>query len=149
MRHLILIILALGSVLATPVSAETLVAARTIRSQTLLAPADLIVIPETIAGSLSKIDDAVGLETRVVLYEGRAIKPSDIGPAAVIDRNQIVTLVFRNGALVIATEARALGRAGVGDRIKVMNLSSRSMVNGIVDSTGNVVAGNQFSITSE
>lgn len=127
--------------LSVPAVAETLVAARTIRSQAILTDSDLTVIAETIPGALQFPDEAIGLETRVVLYAGRAIRPGDIGPPAIIERNQIVTLVFRRGALTIAAEARALGRGGIGDALRVMNLSSRSTVTGIVQSDGTLLVG--------
>jgi flagella basal body P-ring formation protein FlgA len=126
---------------AWPASAETLVAARTIRSQAVLAPGDLTVIDGTIVGALQSAEQAIGLEARVVLYAGRPILPGDIGPAAIIDRNQIVTLLFRRGTLTIAAEARALGRAGVGDTLRVMNLASRSTVTGTVRADGTVIVG--------
>jgi flagella basal body P-ring formation protein FlgA len=126
---------------SVPAVAETLVAARTIRSQAILTDSDLSVIAKTIPGALQFPDEAIGLETRVVLYAGRAIRPSDIGPPAIIERNQVVTLIFRRGSLTIAADARSLGRGGIGDAIRVMNLSSRSTVTGIVQSDGTLLVG--------
>lgn len=124
-----------------PVTAETLVAARTIRAQAIITPTDLAVIEKTIPGALSAAEEAIGQETRVVLYTGRPIRPEDIGPPAIVERNQIVTLIYRRGPLVIAAEARAMGRAGVGDPVRVMNLSSRNTVTGIVREDGTVTVG--------
>jgi len=137
MRTLIALLL----LLAPPAMAETLVAARTVRSQAILTPSDLSLIAKTIPGSLDNPDQAIGLETRVVLYAGRPIRPGDIGPAAIIERNQIVTLLYRRGGLTIAADARALARAGVGDVIRVMNLASRSTVSGTVGADGTVTVG--------
>lgn len=128
-------------ILTLPASAETLVAARTIRSQSILSPEDLVVIEQTIPGMLEALDQAVGMEARVVLYAGRPVRPGDIGPAAIVERNQVVTVLFRRGTLTIAAEARALGRAGVGDTLRVMNLASRSTVTGIVRADGTVSVG--------
>jgi len=75
----------------------------------------------------------------VVLYAGRPIRPGDVGPPALIERNQIVTLHYRSGPLTIAAEARALGRAAAGEEVRVMNLASRSTVTGTVTETGGVV----------
>lgn len=128
--------------------AETLVAARTVRSQAILTDADLSVIERTIPGMLDHVDQALGLEARVVLYAGRPIRPDDVGPPAIIERNQIVTLLFRRGSLTIAADARSMGRAGVGDALRVMNLASRSTVTGLVRPDGTVQVGgpdlNQF-----
>jgi flagella basal body P-ring formation protein FlgA len=127
--------------LAGPASAETLIAARTIRSQTILGPSDLSVVDKSTPGALETPEQAIGLESRVVLYAGRPIRDGDVGPAAIIERNQIVTLMFRRGSLTIAADARALARAGVGDMLRVMNLASRSTVSGIVRANGTVMVG--------
>ena len=127
--------------MAGPVLAETLVAARTIRAQSIITPADITVIERTIPGMLSHFEDALGQEARIALYAGRPIRPDDLGPPAIVDRNEIVTLVYRRAGLTIATDARALDRAGVGDVLRVMNLSSRTTVSGIVGTDGTVRVG--------
>lgn len=132
MRLLALILLVLPSL----ASAETLVAARTIRSQSVLAPTDLALVEGDVAGALSSPDDAVGMEARVVLYAGRPIRPEDIGPAALVARNQTVTILFRRGSLVITAEGRSLGRGTIGDRILVMNLGSHTTVSGLIGADG-------------
>lgn len=131
-------------VLPTTAMGDILVAARTLRSQTLLTPEHVTLVEGTVPGALSHPAQAIGQEARVVLYAGRPIRPEDIGPPAIIDRNEIVILRFQSGTLSIATEARALGRAGVGDRLRVMNLASRTTVSGTVSETGEVVVGNQI-----
>ena len=93
------------------------------------------------AGLAAHPSEVIGKETRVAVYAGRPVRLADIGPPAVIERNQIVTLVYRRSGLLIATEARALGRGGVGDMLKVMNLASRSTVTGQVDEAGRVIVG--------
>ncbi|MBM9596124.1 flagellar basal body P-ring formation chaperone FlgA [Roseitranquillus sediminis] len=135
MKHLAL---AFALALPAPAHAETVVAAHTIRSQSILTAQDVTTIPDDTPGALTHVDDAVGMEARVNLYAGRPIRYGDIGPAAIVDRNQIVTLVYDQGGLSIATEGRSLGRGGVGDRIRVMNLSSRATVNGTIASDGTV-----------
>jgi len=111
---------------STSAASDTLVAARTLRAQTLIAPEDLVLGDEDVAGALADPAEAVGLETRVAIYSGRPIRPEDLGPPAIVERNQIVPLTFRRGGLTIQTEGRALERAGVGDTIRVMNLASKS-----------------------
>ncbi len=130
-----LVILMLAA-LATAAPAETLVAARTIRSLSILTPDDLAIVSGTVPGALSAPEEAVGLEARVVLYAGRPIRAGDVGPAALIERNQVVTIEFRRGALAISTEGRAMTRGGVGDAIRVMNLASRSTISAVVGSDG-------------
>ncbi len=126
---------------ALPLRAEMLVAARTIPAGTVLEPADVVLREGSAAGSIAHPDAAMGLEARVALYPGRPIRAADLGPPALIERNQTVTLVYRQNGLLIATEARALGRAGEGDLLRVMNLASRSTVTGQVDEAGRVIVG--------
>jgi len=90
-------------------------------------------------GALSDPDSVIGMESRVVLYAGRPIRSEDIGFPAIVERNQIVMVYYRQGALNIAMEGRALARAGVGDRLRVMNLESRNSVTGTVAEDGSIV----------
>lgn len=123
---------------AWPAWAQTIVATHTIRSQAILTASDVDLIEGDIAGAYISVDEVIGMEARVVLYAGRPIRIDDIGPPALVERNQIVTLYYTAGALMIAADARALGRAGVGDRIRVMNLVSRSTVTGWVQQDGSI-----------
>lgn len=135
MRWLILLLLSAG-----PAAAEVVVAARTIRAATVITAADLTLADGAVPGGLLHPGDAIGQEARVNLYAGRAILAADIGPPAVVGRNQIVALAYSRGPLTILAEGRALSRAGVGETVRVMNLASRSTVSGIVGPDGTVHA---------
>lgn len=121
--------------------ADTLVATRTIRSHTIIGPDDVVLKAVDSVGTLSDVETAIGQETRVVLYAGRPIRKRDIGPATIIERNQIVTLVFQQGSIRIVTDARSLGRGGIGDSLRVMNLASRTTISGIIGADGSVTVG--------
>ena len=127
--------------LAPSAGAETLIAAATIRSKTVLGPEHLAVVPGNVPGALSDPAEAIGQESRVVLYAGRPIRASDLGPPALVDRNEVVPLIYRHGALAIATEGRALDRAAAGDSLRVLNLASRNTVTGTLDAAGRVHVG--------
>jgi flagella basal body P-ring formation protein FlgA len=130
-----------GFLFAGAACADVVVATRTIRSHTIIAPGDIAVKSATIPGALENAADVIGLEARVVLYAGRPVRLSDIGAPALVERNGIVRLVFVRGALRISTEGRALGRGGVGDLIRGMNLSSRTTVTGMLGADGVVTVG--------
>jgi flagella basal body P-ring formation protein FlgA len=85
-----------------------------------------------------RIDDVIGQEARIALYPGRPIRVADIGPPAVVARNQLVRLEFSGVGLEISTEGRALERGAIGDRIRIMNLSSRAMLFGHIQKDGSV-----------
>jgi flagellar basal body P-ring formation protein FlgA len=127
--------------LAAPASAESLVATRTIRAKTLVAPEDLALVSAELPGALTDPDQAIGLEARVAIYAGKPLRPGDLGPPTLVERNQLVTLVFLSGGLAISTEGRALARGSEGDAVRVMNLGSRSTVTGRVGPDGTVYVG--------
>lgn len=129
--------------LAAGAMAETLVAARPIRAQQIIATEDLAVVAPTTTGALRDPAEALGMEARVTLYPNRPIRPGDLAPPALVDRNQIVTLHYATGPLVILAEGRALARGGAGETIRVMNLSSRTTISGRISETGTVTVGPQ------
>lgn len=114
--------------------AEILVPTRTIRAKEVIAAPDIEIKEIDIDGAVTNPADLIGQEARVALYPGRPIRHADVGPPALVDRNDLVTLVFDGSALSITTEGRALGRGAVGERIRVMNLSSRSTITGVIRS---------------
>lgn len=136
MRALALILLT-----SAPVMADSLVATRTIRAQMVLAREDLVMVDADIPGALTSVDEAVGLEARVTLYAGRPVHLGDLSQPSVVQRNQLVTVVYQVSGLTIRTEGRALERGAAGDVIQVMNLSSHMTVQGAVAPDGSVSVG--------
>ncbi|WP_112311270.1 flagellar basal body P-ring formation chaperone FlgA [Pseudogemmobacter bohemicus] len=126
---------------ADSAAAESLVAARNLPAQTVIAPADLMQVEANISGALTLPAEAVGQETRVAIYAGRPVRASDIGPPALIERNAIVALEYRSGGLVIRAEGRALARGGAGETIRVMNLESKTTVSGRIGADGLILVG--------
>jgi flagella basal body P-ring formation protein FlgA len=78
------------------------------------------------------------MEARVALYPGRPVQAHHVQPPTLIERNQIVPLVYAHGGLQILTEGRALSRAGAGEYVRVMNLVSRATVTGRVTADGQI-----------
>ncbi|MEL6509687.1 MAG: flagellar basal body P-ring formation chaperone FlgA [Pseudomonadota bacterium] len=127
--------------MAAPMAADTVFATRTVRSQSVITAEDVTLKEGVLPGTLSALSQAIGRESRVVLYAGRPILADDITAPALIERNQIVTLIVSQNGLKISTEGRALERGAVGDMVKAMNLSSRSTVNGTVTADGHIQIG--------
>jgi flagella basal body P-ring formation protein FlgA len=77
------------------------------------------------------------MEARVNLYPGRPIRAGDLRAPAVIDRNEVVTLQYNaGGADLDLTEGRALDRAAEGERLRILNLSSRVTVTAVAIGPG-------------
>lgn len=130
--------LSLGMALSGPALADTIVATRTIRPQEILGPSDLL-LQEGAGQSDVTLDDLIGQEARVALYPGRPVRAGDVGPLTVVERNQVVPLIYLRGGLEIMTEGRSLDRAGIGDHVRVMNLASRATVSGRVTASGQIL----------
>jgi len=129
--------LALLPLLAAPVQADVLVAARTLRAGVAIEAGDIVLLPDAPPpGAATHPDEVIGQEARVTLYAGRAIPLASLSPPALVERNQLVTLVFQRNGLEIRADGRALGRGAEGAEVRVMNLGSRSTVTGTVAAPG-------------
>ena len=133
--------LVLTIALTQPAFAESLVATRTIRAKTVITLEDLALVSAELPGAIADPAGAIGLEARVAIYAGRPVRPGDLGPPTLVERNQMVTLVYLSGGLAISIEGRALARGSVGDAVRVMNLGSRNTVLGRVGPDGSVYVG--------
>ncbi len=121
--------------------ADSLVATRVIPAQRMIVAEDLTLVAADIPGALAATEAALGLEARVTLYPGRAIRAADVGPPALVERNGAVVIEYRAGALTIRAEGRSLARATSGEAVRVMNLASRTTVTGHLGSDGVVRVG--------
>lgn len=123
--------------LPLPALADVLVTTRTLRAGTPINAEDLALVRGTPpAGAALNPDDVIGMEARVTLYAGRPIPLGSISEPALVERNQLVSLLFHHNGLEIRAEGRALGRGSAGESIRIMNLASRSTVNGRVVGPG-------------
>lgn len=118
--------------------AEILVPVRTIRPKEIIGPQDIVIKAADVAGALADPAAVIGREARVALYPGRPVRPEDIGPPAIVRRNDLVQLVFIRGRVRIVTEGRSLGRGAAGETIRAMNLSSRTTVTGQIAADGSI-----------
>ncbi|MHA6264158.1 flagellar basal body P-ring formation chaperone FlgA [Arenibacterium sp. CAU 1754] len=123
---------------SSPVSADVLVPIRTIRAKEIITAQDIAVKTADIPGAFTDPGDLIGQEARVALYAGRPVRFGDVGPPAIINRNDIVVLTFSRGGLRIVTEGRALGRGAPGEALRAMNMTSRTTVTGLIRADGTV-----------
>jgi flagella basal body P-ring formation protein FlgA len=129
------------ALLAAPAAADTVIAAGTIRGQSLIMPADVALAPGDTPGALSDMAAAIGMEAAVNLYAGRPIRPGDLRPPAIIERNGLVTIRYAHAGLTVITDGRALDRAAAGEALRVMNLTSRTTVTAVATAPGLVTVG--------
>lgn len=123
-------------IIATPALSNMVVTDKIIRPGAILSPDDLQLVPGDAVDAVEDIQDLIGKEARIALYPGRPILRTDVARPALVDRNQLVKLIYTSAGLQIHTEGRALGRGAVGEYIPVMNMSSRTTVSGRVSENG-------------
>ena len=133
--------LVLAALLPASAMADSVVATRTIRAQSVIAAQDVAMVPADITGALTATDAAVGLEAKVTLFAGRPVRAADLAAPSLIQRNQVVAVVYQVAGLTIRTDGRALERGGAGAVIKVMNLASHLTVQGAISPDGSVRVG--------
>lgn len=124
---------------ASTAFADSIVAARNIRPYEVLTADMLLAVPDSVDGAAIHADQLLGMEASVALFSGRTIMLSQVAPPAVVERNAIVPLIFTKGALSIEVEGRALGRGSVGERIRAMNLQSKTSLTAIVQPNGTLL----------
>lgn len=127
--------------LGLPAFAETVVAATGIRAGTILEAHHLTISALEHPTGIAEPTEIIGLEARVNLYPNRPILSADLGAPRVVDRNEVVTLIYVQGGLNIEVAGRALEPGGIGDALKVMNLGSRRAVHGTVIAPGLIRVG--------
>ena len=130
--------LAFFVVIAASAQADVVTANRIIKAQGIIESGDLSMSEGDTDGLFTDPSDVVGMEAKVTLYAGRAIRFEDVSQPAVVDRNQTVEMIYRRGPLTIVAAGRALDRAAVGETIRVMNNSSRVTVSAQVTAKGQV-----------
>ena len=132
-------LLCLLLVLAGPALSQSVTTVRPLRAGEIIGADDLAFLDLAVPEGFEDPRDIVGFEARVNLYPGRPILTRDVGLPTVVERNAVIPLLFRRNGLTITLEGRALGRAGEGESVRVMNLSSRSTVIGTATASGAVV----------
>lgn len=87
-------------------------------------------------GLLVEPAQAVGRTARRPLQAGSLLAANDLHAQRVVHRGQTVELVSRRGSVEIRVAARTLRDGSIGDLISAENLSSRRIVQGIVQADG-------------
>lgn len=91
---------------------------------------DWLEIPERAVKSGMALgeNDLVGMTPRRSLVSNHPVLTGDIEAPQLVDRGEIVTMVFNEGGLQLTAQGKALEKGAKGDRIKVVNTSSSKTV---------------------
>lgn len=89
-------------------------------------------------GYFTQANDLEYMESRQNLKRGSVLTPNNTRPSEMVKSGQNVTLILNYKGINIRTSGKALQSARMGQLVKVRNLQSRKIVEGIVSGEGQV-----------
>lgn len=78
------------------------------------------------------VDDLIGKEIKRAVRAGQNISTNDVQTQVMVAKGKLVTLNFSKGNIMLSAKGKALENGGLGDSVRVMNLQSKSVVQGTV-----------------
>ena len=124
---------------------QVLVAGRFLRRGTILSAADLRRERRDLSalpGGYETVPDAlIGKQLQQALNAGAVIPPQIVKTPPAIRQGETVTLVVRQGGMEITSSGIALSDAGLGERLRVRNQTSKRVVEGTAMSNHRVEVG--------
>ena len=121
---------------------EVLVLRRAVGRGETLNAGDVIAQKRVIAGLaspyVSRVEEFRGRTTRRPLPQGTAVTAEALSAALLIHRGQDVTLLVSAGGIEVRAPGRAMADATTQQRLRVQNLESLKIVEGVAESEGMV-----------
>ena len=118
------------------------VASRNLRRGEILSEADVRIDKrrlDSLHGPyIEEPEIAVGLELKRHVSTGDLITKSQVAQPMLIKRGQQVTINARFGQISVSTPGEALSNGRLGEYIRVKNLKSKRIVQGVVNSAGHI-----------
>lgn len=89
-------------------------------------------------GHAQQLEQVVGQELRRPMASEQGFALVDLGPPSIVQKNALVTLLLESPGISLTAQGRALEAAARGGAVPVMNLASRSIVEGVAVAPGRV-----------
>ncbi len=119
---------------------EVLVLKRAVTRGEILGAADVVAQKRQVASLSSpyvgRVADLAGRPTRRPLPEGTPVTAESLSAALLIKRGQTVTLTASTAGFEVRAPGRALADASASQRLRVQNLDSLKVVEGVAESDG-------------
>jgi len=115
---------------------------RTLPAGSILKPSDVEMRAVTLqfanSAQLPVLNQVIGFQLRRQMRQGVAIRLNDVATPILISRNDLVTIYLKNGALTLTVKGQALTDASRGQQVSVLNLLSKTVIQGIAVNPGTV-----------
>jgi flagella basal body P-ring formation protein FlgA len=110
-------------------------------------PAGAILVPEDIERRLvplrnaessgaAALDQLIGKQLTRQSRGGLMLRPTDVTEPRVVERNAMVTVILRQGPMMLTVKGQALNGASVGQPVQVLNATSRKILHGVALPSG-------------
>lgn len=83
--------------------------------------------------------DIIGMTPRRFVEAGKPLRDIQLEQPRVVGRGEMVTLIYKDGPIVLTVKGKALQHGAKGDFIRVVNASSNQTLEGIVSGTREVI----------
>lgn len=122
---------------------EVLTWTRSLAAGEIVQPEDLIwaKVAAAPADAPRDADAVIGMAARRPLREGSVVALRDVVARQVIKAGDTVEVVWSDGAVTLALQARALGPAAVGQSFNVQNPASKKVIEAVATAPGRAVTG--------
>jgi flagella basal body P-ring formation protein FlgA len=121
------------------------VPARDIARGATISQADLAtktVDGNVLSGTVTSVNDIVGMQTRRVLHAGESVRLEDVRRPTLVTKGSTVTMIFEAPGITLTAAGRAMSEGGLGETVTVQNPVSFRQVGAIVTGPGQVSARN-------
>ena len=95
-------------------------------------------LPGVESGFITDLGSLTGRRLRRALPAGTPLTAEELVPDVLVKRGQQVTLLAANGSIEIRAQGHALTEGGASERVRVQNVNSLKVVEGVVESDGTV-----------
>ena len=92
------------------------------------------------SGTVSSMDDLIGMATRRVLHAGESVRLEDVRRPTLVAKGSTVTMSFEAPGITLTTMGRAMSEGGLGETVTVQNPASFRQVSAVVTGPGQVRA---------
>lgn len=122
---------------------EVLTYTRSLNAGEIVQPTDLtwIKVAAAPADSPSDAEAVIGQAAKRPLRAGAVVLARDVGAATVIKQGDVVTVTYEADGVQLSLEGKAMGTAGVGEALTVLNTQSKKTVQAMVTGPGQAVVG--------
>lgn len=88
---------------------------------------------------ITDADDLVGMAARRTVRPGRPVRARDIRRPVMVKKGALVTMTLTSPSIIIIATGRAEEAGGEGDLIRVRNIQSRNVVQGLITGPTDVI----------